>query len=140
MYGYNYNYGYNPPPPPPTLEEEVVTHENKIQAVLCYFNMLFLVPLLTKSHERSPFVKQHLNQAIGIYIGSVASGILLSIVMVFSGVVGALTEAIWLMILGYVLSFAPLVFVGIMSVVGIVYAATGEKKPLPLFGKIRLIK
>jgi len=116
--------------------------QNKLMAVLSYFGLLWLIPLLTKSHESSTFAKLHMNQGFVMLILWVACGaaaVLLSMIRVTR------TAYIW-----YDSPFdftirpwyiAPIILaIGLcvlaMSIVGVVNAATGREKKLPLIGNL----
>lgn len=94
--------------------------ENKGMAILAY--LLFFVPLLAA--KDSPFAMYHANQ-----------GLLLLLLAVGINIVGTVIPIIgWLLILpiGNVLVF-------VLFVMGIIHAAKGEKKELPLIGKYKLL-
>lgn len=105
----------------------------KGMAILAYFGILVLIPLLTAKQD--PFARYHTNQGLVLFLVSVIcsvlsnvlSSVLLEIsstaVLILSGVFGVLT----------------LVFF-IFSIIGIVHAAKGQTKPLPLIGGIKLLK
>ena len=105
----------------------------KGMAILAYFGILVLIPLLTAKQD--PFARYHTNQGLVLFLVSVISSVLSNVlttllidisstaVLILSGVFGVLT----------------LVFF-IFSIIGIVHAAKGQTKPLPLIGGIKLLK
>jgi len=103
-------------------------NDNKLMGILCYLGILWLVPLLTKKHEESPFTKFHLNQGLLLSVfgfgGSIALNIVSSILS-FVPVFGLI-----MMLVGLALSITTFVF----FIIGIINAAKGEMKPLPLIG------
>ena len=99
--------------------------QNKVMAVLAYFGLLFLVPLLAA--KESKYAQFHTNQGLGLWIAGLIAGVVSSILAVIP-VVGA--------ILGALIS---LVMFALM-IIGIVNAATGKAKELPVIGKIKLLK
>ena len=111
---------------------------NKTMAILAY--ILFFVPLLTGAHKSSEFVKFHTNQGIVIALGSIAYGIVSSILLTMLsgmflfaggwGIYGLFSSLIGLLWL------APTVF----AVMGIVSAVQGKTQPLPIIGNIKLLK
>ena len=108
---------------------------NKGVAVCGYFGLLWIVPLVTTA-KHSPFAKFHANQALMVFLTSIATWVavwLLKLILfaLFSWRVYALTRF---------LSFAAGVFTLVLSVVGIVYAAQGKMKELPVIGQFHLIK
>ena len=99
--------------------------QNKVMAVLAYFGLLFLVPLLAA--KESKYAKFHTNQGLVLWIAGLIAGVVSSILAVIP-VVGA--------ILGALIS---LVMFALM-IIGIINAATGKAKELPVIGKIKLLK
>lgn len=95
--------------------------QNKIFAVLAYLGILFLVPLLVAKESR--FARYHTNQGVVLFIAGMIGGVLS--VIPFVGCI-----------------IMPLVIIGvvILMVMGIINAAKGECKPLPLIGQYKLIK
>jgi len=99
--------------------------KNKIFAVLAYIGILFLVPLLAA--KDSKFARYHTNQGVILFLCAVA-GWIVAMVLSFIPFVGCLawpTVAICLLV---------------FMVMGIINAAGGQCKPLPLIGQFTLIK
>lgn len=95
--------------------------QNKVMAVLAYFGFLFLVPLLAAPNSR--FARFHANQGLVLFLAEIALGII-TVIPFVGWIIGSLGE------------LAALVF----AIIGIVHAANGEVKELPLIGKIQIIK
>jgi uncharacterized membrane protein len=95
--------------------------KNKIFAVLAYVGILFLVPLLAAKESR--FARYHTNQGVVLFITGMIGGVLS--VIPFVGCI-----------------LMPVVIIGVivLMVMGIINAARGECKPLPLIGQYKLIK
>ena len=99
--------------------------KNKIFAVLAYLGILFLVPLLAAKESR--FARYHTNQGVVLFLTAIiccVGGAILS----FIPFVGCLVM--------------PTVMIGmlIFVVLGIINAANGQCKPLPVIGQYKLIK
>ena len=116
-----------------------LTHEkdaqaNKGMAVTAY--LLFFIPMLTRDHQKSPFVKFHTNQALVQFIASIlflfVGAFVGILIMMFIPVIGTF--------LGAVVLAALFVFVFGGRILGIIYAVKGMTKPLPITGKYTLIK
>lgn len=112
--------------------------QNKTMAILSY--IIFFIPLLTGDHKKSPFVRYHANQGTVLFLAMLAFGIVQMILnailvsMLFSvGGWGAFSIITTILSL---LWFIPAIF----CILGIVHAVKGEMKPLPLIGKIKIIK
>ncbi len=98
---------------------------NKAMAIIAY--IIFFIPLLTGDHKKSRFVKFHANQGLVLFLGIVAWWIVWTILSIVS-----------LGILGLIMPLAMLVPI-VWMVLGIVNAAHGQLKPLPLIGKITIL-
>ena len=99
------------PPQTPTSKEK-----NTGMAILAY--ILFFIPLLTEA-KKDPFVKYHIKQGLLVFIAWIIVGVLSSI----------LPWGLWM--IEQLLSLA----VFVLMVIGIMSAAKGEEKPLPVIGK-----
>jgi len=112
--------GYTPPlPPSPGAAPEV--EKTKAIAILAYF--IFFLPLLVA--RESTFAMFHANQGLNLLIFF----IIVNIVGSFVPIIG------WFIIgpLGNIVGF-------ILLILGIVNAAKGQMKPLPLVGKFNFLK
>ncbi len=87
--------------------------ERTLMAILCYLGILVLIPLLT-SHKKDPFVKFHIKQGLVFLIAGV--------------IVGAIS---WFPVFGW----AAGILLFILFIIGIVNAATGKQKELPIIGQ-----
>lgn len=105
---------------------------DKVYGVLAYIGILFLVPLLA---GKSEFSRYHANQGIVLFIAEIILGIVIGIsagVLSLLGIVGV--------ILGGIISGVLGLCIFILMIMGIVHAANGEMKPLPIIGGITIIK
>jgi uncharacterized membrane protein len=117
---------------------------NKGMAVLAY--ILFFVPLIAGAHKTSPYVKFHANQGTVLFLVALIWGIIYAIITsiitaaLFSGY-GWLYGTGW-GVWGIVTTVLGLLWLipTILCVLGIVNAATGKTKPLPVIGKFKIIK
>ena len=91
---------------------------NKVMAVLAYFGILVLIPILAA--KDSPFARYHANQGLLLFILDI-------IVIILGKIVGILGT------IGGLIVF-------ILFIIGIVNAAQGRAKELPVIGKLRLLK
>ena len=92
---------------------------NKVMAILAYLGILVFIPLFAA--KESKFARFHTNQGLILFICSV-------VIFVVGRIPGLATLA-WL------LNIAVAVF----AIIGIINAAKGEAKELPLIGKFRII-
>lgn len=123
-----------PQPEPPETEGSDVdmsqtadaddAEKNKVFAVLSYFGILFIVPLLAAKESR--FAMYHANQGLLLFLTGVAVQI-----------VGIITAPI---LIGFLVLVLGWLFVFVLFIMGIVNSAKGEMKPLPVIGNIELIK
>lgn len=93
--------------------------KNKVNAILCYLGILIIVPFVNEEAKKSPFVKFHLNQGLVLLIGGVVVGFV-SWIPVIGWLIGIAWFVIWLM--------------------GLIGAAQGEMKRVPLVGNVELLK
>lgn len=146
-----------PPPPAATVPPGTISpdsdaadiEKNKVFAVLAYLGLLFLVPLLAA--PQSKFARYHTNQGVVLFLSilalQLASVILYIIFMVM------LPFVLLFLFKGNnplpsfsIMALASLaVLIGpasalVMTILGIINAATGKTKPLPFIGHFRLIK
>ncbi|MCL1917767.1 MAG: hypothetical protein FWG14_05560 [Peptococcaceae bacterium] len=123
---------YQPPlvPRTPTLDDIQDTQDGRTMAILSYIPFLFLFVLMTGNHKTSSFVKYHTNQ-----------GILLSLSLIVLGMIctpAALTlSGLLELLLLILICLAALLS---MIAAGIYNAATGKRRPLPVIGKISLLR
>ena len=106
--------------------------QNKVMAILSYLSFLVLVPILAAPNSR--FARYHANQGLVLFIVEVAYSaveLILGIVFGLIPVVGAIINGI--------LGLVHIVFI-VVSVLGIVNAANGEAKELPVIGRFRILK
>ncbi len=105
---------------------------NKAMGILAYLGILVLVPIFAA--KDSPFARFHANQGLVLAISQVAYWVayaILSFILAFIPVIG------WILIL--ILSFEWIFWI-VLAIMGIVNAAGGHMKPLPLIGKITILK
>lgn len=119
------------PPPAPPAGEGSQTGDNqdaqyKAIAIVGYIiPILFFIPLLSDA-KKNAYAKFHANQQLNLLLWWVVGHVAAAILMVI--LIGALLYVV--------------VYVGgvILLVMGVINAANGQMKPLPLIGKIQLIK
>ena len=118
----------NTPPPPqnePTAGGNDID-EHKGLAIIGYIiPILFFIPLITEA-KNNKFAKYHANQQLNL--------------LLFLVVGHAAATALAFILIGFLLF--PIVYIGgiIFIVMGAINAANGAMKPLPVIGKIHLIK
>ena len=94
--------------------------QNKTFAIIGYIGILFLVPLLAA--PKSQFAQYHAHQAMVLFIAEVILWIAAWILMLVTFGFGAV-----------IMPIVSIVVI-IWSILGIVNAANGQMKPLPLIG------
>ena len=103
---------------------------NKVMAILAYFGILVLIPIFAA--KESKFARFHANQGLILFIGCIA------IYLVQSVLLAILPFRIWWLISIIVSIVALVIFV--LAIIGIVNAAQGKAKELPLVGSFKLLK
>ena len=108
--------------------------KNKVFGVLAYLGILWLVPLLAA--KDSPFAKYHANEGLILFIMAVGCAICLpfvSMALVFIPVLGVLLMGL--------IHFAFIGSIFALVICGIINAANGTCKPLPIIGgRFKLLK
>jgi uncharacterized membrane protein len=131
-----------PPPPGPaslsfgstqplsgnTASDQEDIEKNKVFAVLAYIGLLFLVPLLAA--PQSKFARYHTNQGVILFIANIITSVA-AMVLMFIPFVGCF---------GAVAVFAAAIGWLVLMIIGVVNAASGQYKPLPLIGHYQLMK
>ena len=112
--------------------------QNKIMAILSYICVcsipLFLIPLLAA--KNSKFARFHTNQGLVLWIANIAVSIVMGIISFIIGLLGVeLLSGLVSLISGLIS-----IFFLVLMILGIVNAATGKAKELPIIGKIKLLK
>ena len=99
--------------------------KNKAFAIVGYIiPILFFIPLISEEGKKSPFAKFHANQQLNLLLAAV-------VVNIVGGIIPFIG---WFVLL-------PLgtIFLIVVAIMGIVNAAKGAMKPLPVIGGFKLI-
>ena len=107
--------------------------DNKVMGILAYLGILVLVPILAA--KESPFARFHANQGLVLIIAVIALSICTAILGAILGFI-SLTLGIIVYLLNLAVSLGWLVF----AILGIINAAKGEMKELPIIGKYKILK
>ena len=107
--------------------------QNKVMAILAYFGPLVLIPIFAAKESR--FARFHSNQGVVLLLACIAYSIVYS---VLSGILLAISGTLFLII--SILGFACSCGITVLAIIGIINAAKGEMKPLPLIGGIKILK
>lgn len=98
--------------------------KNKVFGILSYLGILWLVPLLAA--KDSPFAKYHCNQGLILFLGAMCVWFA-CLIITFIPIINLIMLVVW-----PVFGISCLVF----AILGIVNAANGVCKPLPLIGNL----
>lgn len=105
----------------------------KPMAILAYLSWLVLIPLFFA--RKSQFARYHTNQGLVIAIAEtiyyLVAKLVVGIVWSFSVSMGVLWETIFFL--------SGMVFV-VLIILGIINVLRDQQKPLPTFGKIKILK
>lgn len=99
--------------------------QNKAMAIIGYIlPILFFIPLITEA-KNSPFAKYHANQQLVFLLSCIAVNIVGTVIPILG----------WFIIL-------PLgtILLIVLAIMGVIHAAKGEMKPLPLIGGFSILK
>ena len=104
---------------------------NKGVSILAYIGILVLIPMLAK--KDSPFARFHSNQGLVLFIFEILSNIV-------CGIVNVVLSAIHIGFIAGIFSTLVNLCLLVLGIMGIVYAAQGKAKELPIIGKIKILK
>lgn len=106
---------------------------NKGMAVLSYIGILVLIPIF--GAKESPYARFHANQGLVLLLTSIAFGIAKGLIK------GILRIFSWFLSssVGWGLNLINIALF-VFMIMGIVYAAQGRAKELPLIGRIHLLR
>lgn len=102
--------------------------QNKAMGIFAYLSWLVLVPILAAPNSR--FARFHANQGLLLAIFEVGVGLVFGILSIIPFI------GLLFLVLLSLIQICCLV----MAIMGIINAANGECKELPLIGKIQLLK
>lgn len=105
---------------------------NKVMAILAYLGILVLVPLFAA--KESKFARYHTNQGLVLCITEIAYGIAYS---VLSSIILAISWRLYF--ITSIIGLISLVFL-VLLIVGIINAANGRAKELPVIGKFKILR
>ncbi len=100
--------------------------KNKLMAIIGYIiPILFFIPLLNEESKKSPFAKFHANQQLVLLISAIAVNIVGTLIPILG----------WFIIL-------PIgsIIILVVAIIGIINAAKGEMKKLPIIGGFEILK
>ena len=106
--------------------------QNKTMAILAYFGPLVLVTLF--GAPASKFARFHAGQGLNLFLAEIAFGIVFSVVRSI-----VLAISLHLYFLLTILNILWLVFT-VLAIIGIMNAANGKAKELPIIGKFKILK
>ena len=107
-------------------------NSNKVMAILAYLGILVLVPIFAA--KDSKFARFHANQGLVLFLAEIAFYIVLTIV---SAIILAISWKLYFIIT--IPSLVWIVFL-VLAIIGIINAANGKAKELPVIGKFTLLK
>ena len=105
--------------------------DNKVVFILSY--ILFFLPLI--SCPESKVGRFHANQGLVLLITSVIGHVSLSIL---NTIILAISLRLWAFT--SILTWAWIIAIGALAIIGMINANKGEQKPLPIIGNITILK
>lgn len=113
--------------------------QNKVMAVLSYFGILVLVPILAA--KDSLFARFHANQGLVLFIVMIGWLIVDSILTAILRAILWRSLGLWSIysLCSLLLNLVYIAF-AVLAVIGIVNALNGKAKELPLIGRFKLLK
>ncbi|MBE7056330.1 MAG: hypothetical protein E7388_02675 [Ruminococcaceae bacterium] len=120
-----------------TVVTDQAAGNSKLFSILSYISILWLLGLLISPEKNDPKVKFHVGQGIILSIVGAALGITAGII---SGIMTAILPDLLAALLTAPISLAASAASIIWMVLGIINAAKGEQKQLPIIGQYAFIK
>jgi fumarate reductase subunit D len=114
----------------PMPEEKKTKTENLAMGILSYLFILCLIPFFTKKDDE--FVYFHAKQGLVLCGTEIAAWIIMSIITAIL----ISSWSIFLLSLWRIISTLVSLGFTALSIIGIIYVVQGEKKNLPLIGKL----
>ena len=102
--------------------------QNKAMGILAYLSWLVLIPLFAA--KESKFARFHCNQGLVLAIAEIA-------IWVVCGILSRIPFIGWLFVV--IEGLLGVVFL-VLAILGIINAAKGQAKELPIIGKFRILK
>ena len=99
---------------------------NKGLSTLCYLSILLLIPWLMRPD--SPYIKFHLNRGLVLFFGTLVCAAFLRLVKILFPLLSDILTGL------LALAAAALIIIGLVN------AASGKARELPLIGRVRLYK
>ena len=105
-------------------------NQNKVMAILAYFGLLVLVPIFAA--KESKFARFHANQGLVLLICECAYGV----------IYGILKNIFYAIHLNFLVGILGLVYLGffVFWILGVINAAGGKAKELPIIGGFKILK
>ena len=110
--------------------------DNKVMAVLSYIGILVLIPIF--GAKNSKYAQYHASQGLTLCIFNVAYSIVTAIIRAILFNVLPWTMLGFYAVISGILSFGYVAFL-VFAIMGIVNAAQGRTKELPIIGKIDIL-
>ncbi|MBQ6171556.1 MAG: zinc-ribbon domain-containing protein [Clostridia bacterium] len=105
---------------------------NKVMAILAYLSWLVLIPLFAA--KDSPFARFHVKQGLLLAICEIIVAV---VFMIINAILGSILPA--LLIATSIIQWLINIVFFVLSIMGIINAAQGKAKELPIVGKIKIL-
>lgn len=111
---------------------------NKAMAILCYIGIFVLIPIFAA--KNSPYARYHANQGLVLFLAEIVWSVFCSIINFCLGLLNIFGILFMIIssVVSAILGILSLVFLA-LAIYGIVNAATGKAKPLPVLGRFTLL-
>lgn len=113
--------------------EQADITNNKALSILSYIGILVLIPILCAPNSK--FARFHANQGLTLFIAEIIGNVGLLILRIVAYAIADPLGVIF-SVITWLFSILVLIFV----IIGIVNAAQGKAKELPIIGKVKILK
>ncbi len=131
-------------PAQPVDNDAADVQNNKAMGILSYLGILVLIPLFAA--KNSKFAQYHARQGVTLAVFEIAYSIVNIIITAILGaifplrytLIGGVTHGAVYGIITGILGLCSIFFL-VLAIIGIINAAQGQKKELPIIGKIDIV-
>ena len=101
------------------MEQQTNSSNSQLIAIVSYLTFIgWVIAFVLYQNDKSELAIFHIRQTLGIYL---------------LGIVGMLF--LWIPVIGWILSIILPLFIFVLWIIGLINAAQGETKPVPLVGE-----
>jgi len=119
-------------PPSDTTVTPTASGGDSTAAILSYIPVIgFIIALILHNSKKTELGAYHLRQSLGLHL----TGVAVVVLIIFLGILSLIPFlGLIFVLINFVLTFGGSLAFLVLFILGLVYAAQGQQKPLPLMG------